>query len=213
MALPPLTESLLRRALQGDHGLPFAGAGATAERDAATLLPVTPGSDPELLAILRAGRLADHGGEIGFPGGKPEPQDADLLATALRETEEEVGIPAADVAHVGKLVPTTVITRKYRIHPFVALRNREGPLVLASDEVAGVYALRLWDYLRGDAVIAGVPTPTGFFPHFPLADGRTLYGASAVSFYELLSRLAAALGRQLPPAQMTDEVPWAGRYR
>lgn len=212
MVLPALTEALVRSALSAPHRLPFAGGGGKGERNAATLLTVTPGPAPEVLAILRASRLTDHGGEVGFPGGKPEPGDENLLATAVRETEEEVGIAPDDLAHVGALAPMTVITRKYLIHPFVAVRQRTQPLQLCQDEVADVYGLPLWDYLRGDAEIVAVPTATGFFPHFPLPDGRILYGASAVTFYELLSRLASALERPLPPPRMTDEVPWAKRY-
>ena len=57
---------------------------------AAVLVPITRSDDPELVLTLRAAGLSTHGGEVAFPGGRRDPEDADLVRTALREAEEEI---------------------------------------------------------------------------------------------------------------------------
>lgn len=208
-----LTPTLIRRALSATHPAPFAGSFSPAGRPASVLLAVTAGADASVLAILRSHRLGEHAGEVGFPGGKPEPDDADLLATALRETDEEVGLPADSLEPLGTLRPVSVITGKYLIHPHVALRTR--PVTPTPDgvEVVRTYRLGFFDYLEGRAPIAGVAVEGGYFPHFPLPDGAVLYGASALMFFELLGRIANVLDRELPAPELTDTPPWGDRYR
>jgi len=73
----------------------------SALRDAAVLVPVFRDAEGELRVaiVVRADDGSLHGGQLGLPGGKPEPGDSDLLATALREAEEEVGL-APDAVEV-----------------------------------------------------------------------------------------------------------------
>ena len=65
--------------------------------------------------------LRRHPGEISFPGGRREPQDPDLLSTALRETHEEIGLPPDRVELLGALQPTPTFVTNYAIYPFVGL--------------------------------------------------------------------------------------------
>jgi 8-oxo-dGTP pyrophosphatase MutT (NUDIX family) len=74
--------------------------------------------DPRLLLIQRSSALRQHAGQIAFPGGKPEPGDRDLLDTALREAEEEVGLPRNRVDVLGRLHPVPTPTG-FMIVPFV----------------------------------------------------------------------------------------------
>ena len=73
-----------------------------------------------VLFIQRTLMVKDHRGQIAFPGGVRDPEDADLLATALRETEEEIGLAPAAVEVLGTLPPVATITG-YHITPFVGL--------------------------------------------------------------------------------------------
>lgn len=77
---------------------------------AAVLIALTDAPEPELLLIRRGLQLPTHPGEIALPGGKVEPSDADLLATALRESWEEVALQADQFHCCGYLTPRTSMT-------------------------------------------------------------------------------------------------------
>jgi hypothetical protein len=76
--------------------------------------------DPHLLFTRRTFTVRDHQGQISFPGGVQDPGDPDLLTTAVRETEEEIGLTAGVAEVLGRLEPVTTVTG-YWINPFVAL--------------------------------------------------------------------------------------------
>jgi len=92
-------------AVRGDHALVPGGAPtAVALTPAAVLVPLV--MRPEALTVLltqRTAHLAAHAGQISFPGGSIEPEDTDSIAAALRETEEEVGLPREYVEVIGRL--------------------------------------------------------------------------------------------------------------
>lgn len=69
--------------------------------EAAVLVPITRSDEPELVLTLRASGLSTHGGEVAFPGGRRDPEDPDLIFTALREAEEEIGLPPGLVEVIG----------------------------------------------------------------------------------------------------------------
>lgn len=71
-------------------------------RDAAVLIPITMRPEPGLLLTVRPTTMRDHAGQVAFPGGKIDADDADAVAAALREAEEELGIAPASVEVIGK---------------------------------------------------------------------------------------------------------------
>lgn len=77
-----------------------------------------PGGDPHLWLVLRPTALRAHSGQVALPGGKRDPEDADLIATALREAEEEIGLPPAAVELLGES-DDLVTTTGYVITPVV----------------------------------------------------------------------------------------------
>jgi 8-oxo-dGTP pyrophosphatase MutT (NUDIX family) len=138
-------------ALPPDRGLPRVGhyAGVdpgrirsllpTATTRAAVLIPVIDRSDElTVLLTLRADDLKHHAGQISFPGGRLEAGDADEVAAALRETEEEVGLRREFVEVLGRLPDHAVITG-YRVTPVVGLVRPGFELVLDPTEVAGTF--------------------------------------------------------------------------
>jgi 8-oxo-dGTP pyrophosphatase MutT (NUDIX family) len=91
---------------------------------AAVLVPLfvpAEGEEPHAVLTRRRADLRRHAGEISFPGGRRDPADADLLETALREAQEEIGLAPADVHLLGALEPTPTFVTNYVIHPFVGL--------------------------------------------------------------------------------------------
>ncbi|MGK0441558.1 MAG: 8-oxo-dGTP pyrophosphatase MutT (NUDIX family) [Pseudohongiellaceae bacterium] len=96
----------------------------------------------ELLLTKRSERLALHPGEIAFPGGKPESDDADCLATALREAEEEIALPASAVQYLGQL--NKRITRSgFLLTPCVGLIDDTVDLTPSPQEVEAIFTIPL----------------------------------------------------------------------
>jgi 8-oxo-dGTP pyrophosphatase MutT (NUDIX family) len=75
--------------------------------------------EPHAVFTRRRTDLRRHAGEISFPGGRHDPEDADLPDTALREAEEEIGLPRPAVRLLGELPPVSTFVTNYVIHPFV----------------------------------------------------------------------------------------------
>ena len=88
--------------------------------DAAVLAPVFRDAEGTLriLLLVRADRGRPRG-QLGLPGGRPEPGDHDFLATALRETQEEIGLPPEDVEVLASLEPLETTATGFRVHPFL----------------------------------------------------------------------------------------------
>lgn len=100
---------------------------------AAVLLIVT--ARHELVFIRRAADGRAHSGQIAFPGGAREDHDANLAETALRETEEEIGVPRASVRLLGALSPLYIGVSNYVVHPFVGCAADLPPFVCQPGEV------------------------------------------------------------------------------
>lgn len=106
---------------------------------AAVLVPVVVRDDGlSLLFTRRTEHLTDHAGQISFPGGRIDPGDGDAWDAALRETEEEVGLPRTHVRHAGRL--DTYVTRTgFEVTPMVGLVRPPFPVTPDSFEVAEVF--------------------------------------------------------------------------
>lgn len=211
-----ITAELLRATfLSGARPFNSGALDVSGARPAAVAVPISLAPVPLLHLVLRSGHLADHAGEIGFPGGKPDPGDADLRATAGREMLEETGVGEAQVEWLGELSPCPVITGRFVIHPFAALLE-DGVLPrVASGEITEVLTLPLAPFLSGERRMQAIQAEWHGVqvtaPHFRL-DRHVLYGATAYIAYELLLRLATALGRELPPPEIEADAPWGKRY-
>lgn len=99
-------------------------------------------SRPELIYTLRAKHLRKHPGEVAFPGGKWEPQDPNLLATALRETHEEVALPPAQVRILGAINPSSTLAGT-KVTPFVGLVSHGVTMVADPNELETVFRVPL----------------------------------------------------------------------
>jgi 8-oxo-dGTP pyrophosphatase MutT (NUDIX family) len=105
------------------------------------LVPVFRDDKDELrLVLVVRGALGVHGGQLGLPGGKREPGDASLLDTALRETQEEIGLAPSDVEVIAALAPVNTRTTGFRVHPYLARIRPPARWRLAPGEITGVVA-------------------------------------------------------------------------
>lgn len=183
--------------IPGDGGLhatrPPAGA--------AVLVPlVMHATGLRLLLTRRTAHLRDHAGQISFPGGRVEPEDGNAVETALRETEEEIGLSRAHIEVIGQLPIYTTVTA-FEVTPVVALVRPGFALSLDAFEVAEAFEVpldflmtpahhqrHLFSYEGGQRQFLSMPW------RGPDLDGQTqdyfIWGATAAmlrNFYRFLS--------------------------
>ena len=158
--------------------------------DAAVLVPLFV-SRGELHAVFTKRRedLRRHPGEISFPGGRRDHPHEELHTTALREAEEEIGLPARAVELVGALQPTPTIATNYAVYPFVGLIEPGHEWRPSATEVAEVMevplrALRA-GYERRRLLRRGVPFRTDVY----VVGEDVIWGATARMVSDLLERL------------------------
>ena len=148
--------------------------------------------DGDLHAVFTRRRhdLRSHAGEISFPGGRCDPEDASLLDTALRETEEEIGLPRSHVQILGALPPTPTIATNYGVYPFVGLIEPGQAWQLSAWEVDEVLELRLSDLrsarTRRRLLHRGIPFRTDVYD---ISEQAVIWGATARIVGELLARV------------------------
>ncbi len=144
---------------------------------------------PHLVLTRRSPRLNSHTHEVSFPGGRRDPDDADLWATALREAHEETGLDPSIPRFVGRLDPIVTVGSASLIHPFVAVLPDRPDLTANPEEVE---AIRLvgFDELLSDEVWREERWPRSGDPwvitFFELV-GDTVWGATAAMLRQLLA--------------------------
>jgi 8-oxo-dGTP pyrophosphatase MutT (NUDIX family) len=163
---------------------------------AAVIVPIVDLDDPSVLLTKRTDLVRDHKGEISFPGGVRHLEDPDLLTTALRETEEELGIRADAFEVLGALPPTHTMVSGYVIAPFVATLREQPQLTPSPVEIAEVVELnvsRLLEVEREVEAVGGLHRTMYVYE----VDGHMVWGATGRIvhvFLELLRRLGWGKG-------------------
>jgi 8-oxo-dGTP pyrophosphatase MutT (NUDIX family) len=145
--------------------------------------------EPAVVLTRRRDDLRRHAGEISFPGGRQDPEDADLVATALREAHEEIGLDPAGVDIVGALQPTPTIATGYAVYPFVGIIEPGQTWRPAEAEVAEVLEPSLREvqagYARRPMLRRGIPFRTDTY----MVGEHLVWGATARMLADLLDRL------------------------
>ncbi len=200
---PALTGSELRRRLVGAAAAPCIGGDEVGPPEgrslvaAAVLVPFVLGPVPGVLLTRRGARLSSHAGQVSFPGGRIDPDDASPEAAALREAWEEVGLDPARVELLGRLSDYVTVSG-FRVTPvlgllpdgvgFDALGLRPSP-----DEVDEVFELPLAVLLdptaprRQTALFRGRERGFWVWPH----PRHFIWGATAAILVNLAARLRA----------------------
>ncbi|WP_101759347.1 CoA pyrophosphatase [Oceanicoccus sp. KOV_DT_Chl] len=157
-------------------------------RQAAVLLAITAAEEPELILTRRARHLTLHPGEVAFPGGKRDPEDDSLWATALREANEEVGLLAADVTCVGAL--SQYLTRtNINISPFVAFVPDGLMLTPNLNELDAIFKTPLRHFLEPDNLQAAEKPYRGRLKKVPHFDYQQygIWGVTALMIMDLMN--------------------------
>lgn len=164
--------------------------GDQVRQPAAVLMGIRDGVQPGLVFTVRDGRLLAHAGQVSFPGGRSEPEDDGAVATALRESEEEIGLDRSLVKPLGFLDRFETISG-YCVTPVVARIAPEARLHPAPDEVAEVFEVPLAFLLdpanlrRYTMEFRGRERPMVEFVHA----GHRIWGATAAMLCNLLDRM------------------------
>lgn len=174
-----------------------------ASAEASVLVPVTNDPEPRIILTRRALTMNSHAGEVAFPGGKKDVLDTDLLATALRESEEEIGLPRDAVRLLGRL-GTLQSRAGIRVTPWVGLVPPDVALIANPQELDAIFQVPIAFFrdnpMQADHVIrwqgGEYVMPTWRY------DGHMIWGLTAYIIVDLLNTAYdAGLVVPLPAAQ------------
>ncbi len=161
-------------------------------RDSAVLALLYP--HDESLAILLIKRIDDgkaHSGQISFPGGRKDPEDIDLAATALRETNEEVGIMTSQIEVLGGLTSLYIPVSNSQVHPYVGFAAQKQHYILSPGEVQYTLDVPTRELFDNNKKIVTHITPAAFptitlkAPAYKLDEDHLVWGATAMILSEL----------------------------
>jgi 8-oxo-dGTP pyrophosphatase MutT (NUDIX family) len=157
--------------------------------DSAVLVPLFEDPAGALHAVFtrRRSDLRRHAGEISFPGGRRDEGET-LLETALREAEEEVGLPRASVDVLGALKPVGTFVTNYAIYPFVGLIEHGFEWIMQETEVAEVLEFSLDDLVAGHSLKRLVRRGMAFRTDVYEVGDHMVWGATARILGDLLFR-------------------------
>ena len=155
--------------------------------------------EEHLLFQVRTQHVEHHKGEISLPGGARDPEDDSLLVTALRETEEEIGVDRGHVEVFGRLDDTPTRSN-FVMSPFVGAINAPAPypFAFAEIEVAELLEVPLGRLLSGEAMEWTEPRPGMRMPAFRHGE-HLIFGATARVIHGFLGLIAPAVGAEPLP--------------
>jgi 8-oxo-dGTP pyrophosphatase MutT (NUDIX family) len=137
--------------------------------------------------MKRPDYIGAHSGQVSFPGGKKEPNDPDIVTTALREAQEEVAISPQDVQVLGQLTELYIPASNFLVHPVIGLLDHVPHLIPDAHEVERILLPNLAHFLRSDIVGEKViPIRENLTVRAPYYDveGQTVWGATAMIISE-----------------------------
>ncbi|MDT0540866.1 CoA pyrophosphatase [Croceitalea sp. P059] len=167
-------------------------------KEAAVMALFYPNSSNEtqLLLILRKTYQGVHSNQIGFPGGKVEKEDRDLIHTALRETYEEVGVLENDVEVVKKLTQVYIPPSNFLVQSYIGFYPKPKPFKIQEEEVEALVEVKLTDFLNNKNKIEQQLSTSYakdiLVPAFKL-NGYTVWGATAMMLNEIKDLLNKVL--------------------
>ncbi|KIQ06466.1 MULTISPECIES: CoA pyrophosphatase [Pseudomonas] len=169
--------------------------------EAAVLVPITRSDEPEVVLTLRASGLSTHGGEVAFPGGRRDPEDRDLIDTALREAEEEIGLPPGLVEIVGPL--STLVSRHgIQVTPYVGVVPDFVDYQANDGEIAAVFSVPLAFFRDDPREVTHRIDYLGhswYVPSYRYGEYK-IWGLTAIMLVELVNLVFdAGIDMQRPP--------------
>lgn len=205
LSLPPAPSELVAvREMDGELAVRQPPDGSTPRQSAVLLLLYPHQKQLWLPLTVRSFSLAKHRGEVSLPGGAADPDDPDLVTTALRETEEELGIAAATISVLGNLTPFYIPASNFELLPVVGYIEQLPPLRPNPAEVAQVLHIPL--ALLADRRIVQqevwqLHERQMRVEYFAIQDYK-VWGATALLLSELIARVQRVAGGTEFPIEM-----------
>jgi len=172
----------------------FLAESNAAKQPAAVLILLFPKGDRlHTVFIMRNEYPGHHSGQISFPGGKQDPEDGDLVKTALRESAEEVGIRPEDVEILGSLNSLYIPVSNFDVLPVVGFMNYDPSFTIDRSEVQYLIEVPLEELTRSDKIRFEVHEYNGEryrMPYFEV-EGVKIWGATAIILCEFLEVVSA----------------------
>lgn len=152
--------------------------------------------ETRLILILRKTYHGVHSAQVGFPGGKLEPEDKSIQDAALRETEEEVGVPRNAISVLKELTEIYIPPSNFFVQPFMGITARSPKFILQKEEVEALIEVALPDFMD-DGNITTQTLSTSYaksieVPAFQL-NGHIVWGATAMMLNEVRELLKRVL--------------------
>lgn len=143
----------------------------------------------EITLMERTIDNSPHSGQISFPGGKMELHDQNLATTALRETQEEIGIAPEKIELIGQLTPFYIPVSNFEVTPFIGFSKEPNQLILSKREVKSVFTITIDDLLNPNHVAKkDIPNHLGqVLKNIPcfFIDNRVIWGATSIILNEV----------------------------
>ena len=157
---------------------------------AAVLVPIVDRPEPTVILTMRPATMRRHAGQIAFPGGRIDPGDDSVVAAALREAEEEIGLPRAAVEVIGTADRYRTVTG-FEVTPVVGVVPPDLPLAPHPSEVEDWFEAPLHYLLRPEHQVVRSAMWRGRDRHYYEIEwqGRRIWGATAAMIVNLSRRL------------------------
>ncbi len=157
-------------------------------RESGVLIWLYPSEDKVFTRLILRTEGGVHSGQVAFPGGKAEPTDSGFWSTALREANEEVGLPSEKISFVGALTQLFIPPSNFWVHPFIGTSEKLESTSISTAEVQKYFDINILQLLEPESkeekiitVSTGAKIKT---PTYTL-DGHTVWGATAMMLSEL----------------------------
>ncbi|MEP2937232.1 MAG: CoA pyrophosphatase [Gilvibacter sp.] len=190
LPLPGQAEQLKMAPIERLKELKIQAQGSDTAKRAGVMVLFYPDSyeRTHLALILRKTYKGVHSAQIGFPGGKSEPEDNDLAHTALRETEEEIGVPQKHITILKQLTDIYIPPSNFFVHPYLGVAKATPRFVIQESEVEALVEVDLTHFLD-DTVLSTRKLSTSYATEIDvpayILNEHVVWGATAMMLSEV----------------------------